>query len=370
MFDDNRSSGVEVKMLHTEDIRRIQTEMQGPVLSLYLNVDPGYQENQASTPEWQVWLKNALRDTEAGLDREQKREWTPIRERTEAFFADYRPDSKGLVLFIGPDVEEQFTLPLGIENRAAYGEPLVTPLFWKLDEYERYLVVLVDQEQARFLTVYLGTTGEQERMEIDLDEYDFGEKSLNPATSYGKEVNQGSNREAFEATISEHRARFFRSVVERMEVLAQAHDTDRIIIGGAQEAAHALKSLVTGQAAEQIVDVLALPLRTPPHEITTRIQPIAHEYERQFEMRLLDEIFDLAHSGGRGALGRDDVLKALQEQRVELLVAAWPVEDETLMAALPAQMLQSSSTLELVHGQAADRLRDVGGLAARLYYTI
>lgn len=40
------------------------------------------------------------------------------------------------------------------------------------------------------------------------------------------------------------------------------------------------------------------------------------------------------------------------------------------MATLPARMMQSSSTVELVHGEAAERLREEGGIAARLYYVV
>jgi hypothetical protein len=31
-------------------------------------------------------------------------------------------------------------------------------------------------------------SGDEERMEIDLDDYDFREMTLTPATSYGKQV--------------------------------------------------------------------------------------------------------------------------------------------------------------------------------------
>ncbi len=356
-------------MLHMNDIRRLMTEMPTPTLSLYLNVNPGYLENQASNPAWRVWVKNALRDIESGIDdRDARRVWSAIRDRAEAFLGEYKAESRGLVLFVTESDIEHYALPLPMDNLSAYGEPLVTPLFWKLDEYERYLVVLVDQEQARFLTAYLGHAGDEERMEIDLDEYDFREMTLNPATSHGRELSQGSNREAFEKMIDEHRARFYREVIAHIDKLSAAHETDRIILGGAEGAVHTLRGLMPEGLAKQVIGVLPIPMNTPPHAIIERIQPLAHDHERDYEKALLDTVIDRAKSGGRGALGRKAVLKALNEQRVEMIIAPYPIAEDDLMHTLPALAMASNSRIELVHGEAADRLHEEGGIAAQLYY--
>jgi hypothetical protein len=344
--------------------------MERPTLSLYLNVDPGYQENQAAQPAWRVWAKNALRDLEQDFDSDLKSVWQPIRERAETFLAQYQPEGKALVLFLGSNTQETYALPLVTENYAAFGEPLITPLFWKLDEYKRYLVALVDQQEARLLLTYLGDAGEEERMEIDLDDYDFREMTISPATSYGKELNQGSNRDAFEDVIDDHRARFFKSVVDKIAEVAEERDSKRIILGGAEAAAHAVRNAMPETMQSQVVDILPIPMRTPSHDIVERIQPVAYDYERSYEAGLLDTVIDLAKAGGRGAVGRKQVMDALAQQRVELLIVPYPVTDDELLQSLPALALQSSSTIEFVHGEAAQRLADEGGIAARLYYAI
>ncbi len=357
-------------MLHVRDVKRLYA-LEAPVLSLYLNVDPGYSENQASTPAWRIWFRNELRRLEAEIeDREAKRVWQPIRERVEAFIDGYKVESKGLILFANSAELETLTMPLPVENMGGYGRPLVTPLFWKLDEFERYLIVLADQQEARFMTAYLGTVDDQERMEIELDEYDFGQKTINPATSYGKELNQGSNREAFNDMVSEHRARFLREVVDHIGELREIHQTERIILGGAEETAHAVRRMMNDRLSQEVVALLPIPMKASTHEVLARIQPAAHDYERQYEDALIEDVINMAKSGGRAALGREAVLKALEEQRVEMLIAPWPLTDEHLLHTLPEKMLHSSSTLELVHGEAAERVKAEGGLAARLYYAL
>jgi hypothetical protein len=72
-------------------------------------------------------------------------------------------------------------------------------------------------------------------------------------------------------------------------------------------------------------------------------------------------------AGWRGALGRKAVLEARQQQRVELLIAPWLLPDNALMQSLPQPVLNSSAKIELVHGEAAERLNAEGGIAARLY---
>ena len=42
------------------------------------------------------------------------------------------------------------------EHAVAYGRASLGPLLWAMDEYERTLIVVVDQERARFISGYMG----------------------------------------------------------------------------------------------------------------------------------------------------------------------------------------------------------------------
>jgi hypothetical protein len=46
------------------------------------------------------------------------------------------------------------------------------------------------------------------------------------------------------------------------------------------------------------------------------------------------------------------------------------MDDADLAAELPLRTFASGGSVELVHGEAADRLNQEGGLAARLYYAL
>lgn len=355
-------------MITTQELQQLLAERTEPILSLYLNVNPGTDENQATTPAWQIWLKNTLRQIESELDPAQESAWETIRTRVDRYFESYRPESRTLVLFVGVDTLDDFLLPLTTENQSAFGAPLVTPFFWLLDEYERYLIALVDQEQALFYIAYLGQIGQQDSMEIDIADYDWGQKTLNPPVT--RNLQGGSNREAFEDMIGEHRARFYRDVAAQIEKLYTEQNTNRIVLGGSEPTAHAIKGYLPERIANQVIAVLPIPLIAKPQEVQEKIMPVALEHERQYEAQLLDEVIDAAKSGGRGALGRADVESALQQQRVELLILPHPPDGNDWLIDLPLRASDSSATVEHVHGEALERLRAEGGVAARLYYAI
>jgi hypothetical protein len=358
-------------MIDLQDIKRLLGSTD--TLSLYLNVDNAVRENQAVNPAWKIELKNALRKIEDGLSADQRGSWKAVQQRVERFFRDYRPQSKGLALFITPDDEQRFDLPVTTENRATFGEPLVAPLVWKLDEFEPYLVLMVDQEEANLYFSYLGSTEFEEGMEIDLSEYDFPRNYLMPSASAitgGHMLTQGSQRDRFEDRLDEYRARFYRNVVDAARRVSSERQARRIILGGSEQAVHAVRHEMDDDLRARVVHVMSIPMQSSPHEIFRHIQPVALAYEREDEEALVKEIIDFAKSGGRGALGREAVEKALAMQQVELLVMSWPGVDEALANQLSHQALALNTEIELVHGPAAERLNQEGGIGARLYYRV
>lgn len=362
-------------MIGLNDVKQLLTQADDFTLTLYLSVDPAIRENQASTPAWKIWMKNALKSVEKDLNENQRAVWEDIRIRLDTFFDTYAPESKGLAMFYGPDMEEVYPLAMPIDNQIAFGKPLVAPLIWAIDEYEPYLVVLVDTEKAHFIRAYLGSAGQQDTISLELDTSDWREKTLMPpafrnsATVGG--VTHGDQREAFEDRVDEWVTRFYREVAERTDELTREQEIERIVIAGSEESAHAVQKLLPEKLAKRVVDVQAIPMRYAVHEVLKQILPTALDYERNHEMELVEQVINMAKAGGRGALGKEAVLHALDQQRVELLIIPWPLPDgDGVLSELPLRIMESGGAMELVHGEAAERIKAEGGLAARLYYAL
>lgn len=362
-------------MLNLSDVKTLLNEGEGQdILSLYLHVDNAVPENQATNPAWRIWLKQHLRRIDDQITDAAREDWDILRERVEAYFQAYSPAGKAVVAFFGDGWDQVYSLPVLVENQGAYGKPLVTPLLWALDEYEPYLVVQVDQEEAHFYVSFLGQTDFRDSMEVDIDEYDFAQKTGKPMaapSAGGFSRAQSNNREEFEDMIGEHRMRFYREVAEHTRQIVEKEGIERVIIGGSEESGHVVRKQLAQAVEKHVVDVVSIPRHYTAHQIFEQVQPLALEHERRQESRLIDEVIDAARSGGRGALGIEATQTALQNQQVAHLILAWPPRDAEMANDLAYEALKLNSEVITLHGEPADKLWQAGeGVAARLYYSV
>lgn len=363
-------------MLTYDQIREIVDSTDNLTFSLYLHVDPAHQPNQGQSPAWRISAKNALRDVENSLpETVDETRWNHMRKQVEAQLEAYDGGARTLVLFASDNEVQTYELGIALDTAYRFGNAYVLPLIWAVDEFEPYLVVLVDQENARFLTAYLGRVDSKDTMSIDFDAYDFGEKRYvnraaggNPATG----GNAGATKDQFDDMKDAHLKRFYADVAEHARGLLAEIDAERIILGGSGQSAHRVHDALPEPYQEQVVGVLAIPENSADHEVAELIQKAALAYERDYESQWLTTVIDAARAGGRGALGQEDVEHAFTMKQVEQLLLPYPLEEEErpLAHRLTMQALELNASIELLHGEPAARLREAGGVAARLYYPL
>ena len=358
-------------MIDLADIHRLISQADADkTLSLFLMVDAARIENHAATPGWRIWLKNALR--ELHVEHPEDETFDALRKRAEDRLDSYRGQTKGLALFLTPSGEQMFELPVPLlENAVSYGRASLAPLLWAMDEYERTLVLVVDQEHARFISGYMGGASREGMHNNDFAAYDFPEKTQMPTGhNQGGRVSGGSNRDAFAATEGDHRRRFFQEVALQARQLMEETGAARLFIGGSEEAAHAVKKEMHDDVAKKVVGILSIPQHLDDAAVVRLVGPVATEVERQREIELVDEVVNFTKSGSRGAVGHAAVAACLERQQVELLVLPWPMQDPILRDSLPREALLAGAKIELVSGAAAERLNAEGGVGARLFYVI
>jgi peptide subunit release factor 1 (eRF1) len=207
-------------------------------------------------------------------------------------------------------------------------------------------------------------------MTIDLD-FDWGEKTLMPATARGDSaLREGSNRERFEDMIEAHVDRFHQDVADHIRKLLAESTSSRLVIGGAERAAHNVRDKLHETVAQNLVDILSIPMSASENDIREEVLKAGRHYEREHEQTLVDEVIGFAKAGGRGALGEDEVHRAFTMQQVELLLLPYPPQDPDVAATLTKKALDNNSEIELIHGKPAEALQQEGGVAARLYYSV
>jgi len=344
--------------------------MKRPMLSLYLHVDNARPENQSDTPAWKIELKNAMRDQEDDVMYAENRErWHRIQNRVTDFFTDYFPAGRSLVLLTDGEQLEHYELPIPLGSDVRFGEPYLLPLIWALDEYERYLILQVDREQARFISGYLGSANNAGEMRLDLESYDFRQKQIMPAQN-STQANGGNDIDRYDKMIDEHVKRFYSDVVNQLRTLQQEMNTRRVILSGDEKSAHMLMEQIPEADRKYIVGIAPAPLSYSEGDVLDRVLETAITYERNHEDRLVNQVINDAKAGGRGALGVDDVIEALINQQVEMLLLPYPPRADDIADDLKQRAFDQGVEIELVHGQPADTLTEAGGVAARLYYSL
>ena len=358
-------------MINQNKVHEIVNNFNDNTLTLYLSVDPAYIENQSQTPAWNIWLKNAIKDIESSLDDHQQPAWKQIINRLDEHFNMYQPNGRTLVIFMDEDHKYIQELPLTMQNRKHFGKPHVAPLLWAMDEYEQYLIVMIDKEKAAFRKAYLGNLQTESEMTIDL-EYDWGEKTLMPASGGdGQALRQGNNREAFEDMIEAHQDRFYQSVADEVQDLLKKQPM-RLILGGNERSANVVESKLHSSVSTHLVSILSIPMDANDKQVMDRIWQTAYNYERNFDFDIVEEVTSMAHANGRGVLGREDLETAMERQQVEQIIMPYNLlqDDPDYAQELTLWSLENNRSIEFVHGQAATKIENAGGIAARLFYSL
>ncbi len=377
------------------EAKRIQSlpEMREPVLTVYLNTNPGDRRNQGSPPGYLIWLKSRARLIGERVQLREQRDLQDQLKRVESFLRTNRPSSRGLALFAGPATWEEIPLHVDVEDELHWGRPSLTQLMWLLDEHQPYGVVLVDRSGARFFRFWLGEAEEQAEERFDVDISEWREKSLVAPARPGVQRTRGSQRDVFQQRLEAQFDRLYREVTNRIGRWIAKERLRPVLIAGPGEIVESiwngLPAAARGQAATIKSDLSDL----GPADLQARIAPDLTRWKRAHELETVTRLVN-GESRRRVALGMDETLRHLQEGKIRSLVVArglggrirqcaacgWTDRsaDRTcvvcggerhavaLRAALPELARRFSVHVEVVSGEATRKLREVDGMAGWL----
>jgi hypothetical protein len=263
------------------------------------------------------------------------------------------------------------TLPVVMPNRARWaGGPSVAPYVRALRLATPVLMVLVDRQRARLYRSRLGVFDELTAIETDRD---YGDLSDNVNMSKRATTHTGVRGEA-DADVAKRledvgAERLLKKLVETVR---QEVGTDgTAVVGGPPEMTAATMQRLAKFMEERVIEDPTVDGRTSPSELARTAAVRGAAIVESLQLRRVDQIVDLARSGGRGSLGRPATTKGLEERRVEaLLVTRAAIESDPEQAErwVRAAFDQDAQVEEIV-GPGAERLnREADGVAARLRY--
>jgi hypothetical protein len=353
------------------------------VLSAYLDLDPRRQPRRA----YRIVLEDLAKAIRSRLDRKKRLAFEAEVTRVLEWLDGNAPHGKGVALFSSAPRQffQAHWLPVRVRDHLAWElTPDVAPLLEIADEYERYAVVLVEQNRARLFTVFMGAIEESAALKDD---------EVPPRHDQG-----GVSQSHFQHHHDLHVLWHLKRVAGRLAELFRRRPFDRLILAGPEEVTSELRPLLPDALARRVVAVTPLEASAGEREVLEKTLEIEAGVEREAEERLLGELFETAGAGGKATRGLAPTLEALWLGEVRTLVVAdgaagegsecprcarlepgevatcpacgsamRPVHDVFHRAM--ARAIEQAGRVEVVHGDAAQRLLQAGdGLGALLRF--
>ena len=287
-----------------------------PVLSVYLNLDPSSPTNLRGGCK--LVLEEMLKQIETQLTDDNKRRHFQEDTSWARKQAERRMLKGGsLVLFC--DVSEGFyfqeDLSVRLANQIWFGDtPYTRPLMGVLNEHERYGVVLVDKEKARFFVVSAGSIQE-------LDEA-FQSPPVRHRRTAG--LDHMRSQMVLQRRAATWSGWFLKEVSEILHDIIQHQEIDRIILGGQEDITAELYRLLPKAAAARVMDNVRIAITAKASEVLQISTPVLEKIEHQRERELVSDLITIAQKTQskqeKAVLGFDATLDAVNQARVYRLV--------------------------------------------------
>ncbi len=300
---------------HTLKALKERTARDGsPVLSVYLNIDPTLPVNAKGG--YKTLLNNMLEKIEKTIENNdnlkdhfvEDSKW--IKSKVEHLI----PHGKTFVAFC--DVSEDFyyeeELPIRLPSAVYYEDtPYIRPLLEAMDEYERYGVVLLDTEKARFFVVTMGQIEEIE-------------DAINiPPVRHRKRSGTDHMRSqmVFQRRAETWSNWFLKDVSERLRELIREYETPHLILMGPQEITAELYRLLPKSLQDKVIERIRMNVKARASEVMEALAPAIEKRERNIEIKTVDDLITSANkTPEKAVLGLNPVLSAINQGRVYLLV--------------------------------------------------
>ncbi|MEA2440452.1 MAG: hypothetical protein QOH76_1876 [Thermoleophilaceae bacterium] len=283
------------------------------VLSVFLNLDPAeFAEPPARASEIRSVvdeLRRVSRQEADALGHDEKIAMRADVDRIEEFLSTFSPKgAHGVVVYAcGPaDLFEVIRLPRPIDTRAVIDDsPLIEPLAELIGAGSWFLVLVNRQTGRMFL-------GDRER----LDEVDVIVDDV-----HGQHKQGGLSQARYQRSVDEDVQDHLRHVAEAAFVHFKRAPFDNLLLGGPADTLADFEPKLHAYLQERVAGKIDVDVENSSadavHEAAAaRIA----EHERARDREALDRLREGVSTGGRAAAGLEDVLEALNERRVEILL--------------------------------------------------
>ncbi|MGQ9572221.1 MAG: baeRF10 domain-containing protein [Dehalococcoidia bacterium] len=297
-------------MISRKDVERLATlHSEEGILSAYIKIDPQlrYEPSQPA-----VKFKGALKRFARRVKDER---WLEAAEREKdrvlSFLEAQEPTGRGLAIFSCEPAGIWEVVHLGVLVPSLVSVDTTTNtalLVQVLDEYPRFVVAVVQRDNASIYIAEQRTADEAAAIESHVP---------------GQHDKGGWAQARFQRHIEFHFERHLKKVVEGLEQVHYDQPFNRLAVGGTEETANELVKMLPEPLSRRVIGTFPVDFKHQTEDgVLEQARELLHEDERRSERRLVEQLVDVAESGGRGVVGIDETVRAVLEGRVHVLVVA------------------------------------------------
>jgi peptide chain release factor subunit 1 len=285
----------------------------GKVLSLYLNLDPSeFGTAPARASAIASLLDEARRRVEEtnGLTHDEHEALRADLERARAYFSDgdFAKGAHGVAVFAAAagDWFETLKLPRPVDTGVAIGDgPYIAPLA-DLGTAATWGVLLVNRKTGRILR------GSAERL---------AETATISDDVHGHHQQGGWSQANYQRSVEKEAEDHVERVARTLFRSFKRRPFDRLLVGCPEELEPEILEELHDYLRKRYVRRIEVDVEnTTAEQVLAAARPAMEAEDRKREREALDRFHEGVGSGGRGAAGLDDVLAALHERRVDVLL--------------------------------------------------
>ena len=366
-------------------------ELPAPLLTVYLETNPGKADNQRHTPAYLTWLKTEAKAVARELPPAERSSFLEQVDRVENSLGDHSAKQRGLLILAGATVWQQIPLVAPVQNELRWGRPALSQLVQLVEEHHPTCIVAVDRAGARFFRYSLGDLTEFAEQGFQIDSSQWKRKEHSHRAERGSRLPHGPQRDAFQQRVDAQYLRFCRELAEHTKALCTKERLFSIFLVGSMRLIEPVGTHLMPTFRDHLALIDEDLARVSPSDLERHVGPKIAEWMNRSASARVAHLLDAE----RGTVvGIDETLAQIQNGTVRTVLLAHGLDatlqrcvqcgltnrsadprcpscggawqEISLREALPQLVRATEAELEIVTGEAAKRLLESGGLGGWL----
>lgn len=293
------------------------SELPQPLLTVYVDTNPGERDNQRITPGYVAWLKSESRSSVPGVPESERRSFREQVDRVERFLHDRASQERGLVIFSGPTTWQEIPVNVKLKNELHWGKASVSQLVQLLDEQKPSCIVAVDRAGARFFRYDLGELRELPEMKFQIDSSSWKRKERSGSAERPSPMPHGAQRDAFEQRVDAQYLHLCSEVAEHTRNLCVREKLFSIFLVGSKRLIEPIQSGMPQELNDRITLISEDLARLSTADLQRHLAPKLAEQAKDFAVARIR----LLLSGDRSTvLGIDETLAQIQNGSISTVM--------------------------------------------------